>query len=232
MSFILDALKKSETDRQEKSAPDISDVPTATPQAKSGMGAWYLVGLLSLAVVALLALLLRPTDGPAPIVSQPLAIPERDTAPSPAPTVRETRRIAAAAQQDAERRALQQQPASPPSTAPSPEPAATSPAPRATPEPAQPVAAQTPPPPAESPATNTEALLTFNDLRATGSLDLPDLHIDLHVYSDSPGDRFVFINMNQYRENAVLSEGPRLREITTEGVLLEYVGTTFLLPRE
>ena len=228
MSFILDALKKSETDRQEKSAPDISDVPTATPQAKSGMGAWYLVGLLSLAVVALLALLLRPTEGPAPIVSQPLAIPERDTAP----TVRETRRIAAAAQQDAERRALEQQPASQPSTAPSPEPAAMSLAPRATSEPEQPVAAQTPPPTAESPATNTETLLTFNDLRATGSLDLPDLHIDLHVYSETPGDRFVFINMNQYRENAVLSEGPRLREITTEGVLLEYVGTTFLLPRE
>ena len=74
--------------------------------------------------------------------------------------------------------------------------------------------------------------LTFNDLRATGSVELPDLHIDLHVFSEEPGDRFVFINMNQYRENAVLTEGPRLKEITAEGVLLEYVGTTFLLPRE
>jgi hypothetical protein len=38
--------------------------------------------------------------------------------------------------------------------------------------------------------------------------------------------------MNQYRENATLSEGPRLRHITAEGVILEYLGTTFLLPRE
>lgn len=230
MSFILDALKKSETDRQEKSAPDISDVPTARPQAKSGMGAWYLVGLLSLAVVALLALLLRPAREPAPIVSQTLEIPERDAPAEPEPTVRENRRIAAAAQQAAERREMQQE------SAPAPtESAATA----ATPEVREPVVAEpAPAPSAPAPqpaapaASETETLLTFNDLRATGSLDLPDLHIDLHVYSDNPSDRFVFINMNQYRENAVLSEGPQLREITTEGVLLEYVGTTFLLPRE
>ncbi len=223
MSFILDALKKSETDRQEKSAPDISDVPTAAPQTKSGLGAWYLVGLLSLAIVLLLALLLRPTQDPAPIVSQPLEIPERSTAPQPAPTVRETRRIAAAAQQDAERQALAEEPAPLPAEAPTP---------RATAEAEQPVAARAAPPPVETSTAETEALLTFSDLRASGNVDLPDLHIDLHVYSDTPSDRFVFINMNQYRENAVLSEGPRLREITTEGVLLEYVGTTFLLPRE
>ena len=61
---------------------------------------------------------------------------------------------------------------------------------------------------------------------------MPDLNIDIHVYSEKPADRFVFINMNQYRENATLTEGPLLREITTEGVILEFVGATFLLPRE
>ena len=79
---------------------------------------------------------------------------------------------------------------------------------------------------------NTETLLTFNDLRASGNVNLPDLHIDLHVYSDNPAERFVFINMNQYRESALISEGPRVVNITPEGAVLEFRGTTFLLPRE
>lgn len=232
MSFILDALKKSETDRQEKSAPDISDVPTARPAARSSAGAWYLVGFLSLIVVALMAVLLRPAPGPAPMVSQELALPERNTSvPAPqsppaevsgrgdageAVAVSETPRPSEVADSSGESREL----------------AAVA---------ALPAASDPPPPPVQQPVTQQavtqqpvtqESYLTFNDLRASGNIDLPDLHIDLHVFSEEPGDRFVFINMNQYRENAVLSEGPRLREITTEGVLLEYVGTTFLLPRE
>jgi hypothetical protein len=58
------------------------------------------------------------------------------------------------------------------------------------------------------------------------------LNIDIHVYSEKPADRFVFINMNQYREKATLEEGPLLQEITTEGVILEYLGAVFLLPKE
>ena len=87
-------------------------------------------------------------------------------------------------------------------------------------------------PPEPAPASSTESYLSINDLRASGSFNVPDMHIDLHVYSNEPAERFVFINMNQYRENATTEEGPRVREITTEGVILEYQGSTFLLPRE
>ena len=38
--------------------------------------------------------------------------------------------------------------------------------------------------------------------------------------------------MNQYRENTTLAEGPLLREITTEGAILEYAGAIFLLPKD
>jgi general secretion pathway protein B len=69
-------------------------------------------------------------------------------------------------------------------------------------------------------------------MQVAGSLNLPDLNIDIHVYSAVPADRFVFINMNQYRENATLAEGPLLREITEEGVILEYGGAAFLLPKD
>jgi general secretion pathway protein B len=54
----------------------------------------------------------------------------------------------------------------------------------------------------------------------------------LHVFSGEPADRFVFINMTKYRENSKLSEGPVIKQITADGVVLEYQGTDFLLPRE
>ncbi len=80
--------------------------------------------------------------------------------------------------------------------------------------------------------SRSAVLPSLTELRANGTLQLPDLHVDLHVYSDVPGERFVFINMHKYQENARLDEGPVLDEITSDGVILVYRGTTFLLPRE
>ena len=56
--------------------------------------------------------------------------------------------------------------------------------------------------------------------------------MDIHVYSDIPEDRFVFINMNKHKEGSRLAEGPLVREITPEGVILNQNGTSFLLPRD
>jgi hypothetical protein len=73
---------------------------------------------------------------------------------------------------------------------------------------------------------------TFSELRADGTLNMRDLHLDIHVFSMTPSERFIFVNMNRYREGATLEEGPRVAEITPEGVILEYTGMRFLLPRE
>jgi general secretion pathway protein B len=72
----------------------------------------------------------------------------------------------------------------------------------------------------------------MNELRADGTLQLPDLHLDIHVYSETPADRFVFINMGKYKEGDSLSEGPVVSEIRTDGVVLEHSGTRFLMPRQ
>lgn len=215
MSFILDALKKSEADRQGKASPGIADVPTAVSPSGAPRWMWIVVALLGINLLVLMVVLLRPADV-APTI--PAMTPEE----SPA-------RIADARPEPAIESAPREEPAD------EREPVATE---TATVDSAarieavvEPVVDSEPPPPVmEEP--EPETLLTFNDLRASGSVSLPDLHVDLHVYSDNPGERFVFINMNQYRENATLSEGPRVRRITSEGVILEYVGTTFLLPRE
>ena len=223
MSFILDALKKSETDRQQTSSPGIADVPTASSPPPTPAGIWVLVGVLATLVVVLLGVLLKPASDRTPTVAAEPPAPA-DAAPTQvamaaAPAAEPVR--AATAAPRTERR---------PEAEPAPPPTQRDPAPveqRA----AAPVET-TPEPVVAPPPAETETFLTFNDLRASGNLSLPDLHIDLHVYSDNPTERFVFINMNQYRENSTLSEGPRLRQITSEGVVLEYLGTTFLLPRE
>ena len=58
---------------------------------------------------------------------------------------------------------------------------------------------------------------------------LPDLHIDIHVYSENAAERFVFINMKKYDEGSFLDEGPFIKAITKEGVVLEQKGISFLL---
>ena len=63
-------------------------------------------------------------------------------------------------------------------------------------------------------------------------MHLPDLHLDIHVYSEQPGDRFVFVNMSKYTEFTSLAEGPMVKEIVPEGVILEHLGNEFLLPRQ
>ncbi|MGB5347222.1 MAG: general secretion pathway protein GspB, partial [Woeseia sp.] len=81
-------------------------------------------------------------------------------------------------------------------------------------------------------AANSANLPTLLDLQANGTLQLPELHLDIHVFSQAPQDRFVFINMSKYREAARLADGPLVKEIVPDGVVLEYEGNTFLLPRD
>ena len=69
-------------------------------------------------------------------------------------------------------------------------------------------------------------------MQANGLVSLPELHVDIHVYSEVAEDRFVFINMNKHKEGSRLADGPLVREITPGGVVLVQNGTTFLLPRD
>lgn len=208
MSFILDALRKSETERQQQSGGEFSSVPSSSGDAPSHKWLWMLALLLLVNIVILLGVLLRPDGGsqdvtvmePAPVTQPPAGELAR-----PEPSFEE--RVATA---------REMQPAT--------EPPAEVPAP--TPVPAAEPAAATPA------APMSERLKTIDELRLEGALQLPDLHLDIHVYAEDPAERFVFINMSKYRENSELDEGPVVVEITAEGVVLAHQGRTFLLPRE
>ncbi|MCO4811061.1 MAG: general secretion pathway protein GspB [Gammaproteobacteria bacterium] len=206
MSFILDALRKSETDRQQKGSAEFTGVPTSNSREKPPRWLWGLGLLLAINVVVLLGLLLRPDAQPAVATTAPPA-----QAIEAAPVAKdEFASQVAAARENAPPRE-------------EPRPIAT----QAMPEVSQASVASAPPA-----AVSSNFLPTIHELVANGTIVLPELHVDVHVYSEVQEDRFVFINMNKHMEGSRLAEGPRVREITRDGVVLDQNGITFLLPRE
>ena len=207
MSFILDALKKSETERQKQNAPGFADVPDATSPPRAPRWLWVLGGLLAINLVVLLGVMLKPELNPMTAI------------PTPAETIPDDAQPEASFSEMVEE-ARKKQPA------PVAE-STTDDIPDAESVPVGRAASVT-----RAPEKISQTSATFNDLRANGTIMLPDLHMDIHVYSEHPADRFVFVNMNKYREQGKLTEGPVVKEITPEGVILEHLGNGFLLPRE
>ena len=75
-------------------------------------------------------------------------------------------------------------------------------------------------------------LPTMNEAIVAGNLSVAPLHLDIHVYSASSSERFVFINMVKYREGGRLQEGPAVEAITESGVVMIHEGNRFLLIRD
>jgi len=205
MSFILDALKKSETERQEQTGAEFSNVPSSSGEPQSFRWLWIMALLLLVNVIVLLGILLRDdeaTDMAAPVERTPV----------------EQSQPASSSFEDRVAEARESQPV--PDTT--------------TTEPSTSQSAITAPveAPPQAVAQSRPRLMTIDELRLNGTLQLPELHIDIHVYAEDPAERFVFINMKKQRKNSQLDEGPVVAEITTDGVILKYQGSTFLLPRE
>ncbi len=60
---------------------------------------------------------------------------------------------------------------------------------------------------------------------------LPELVVNVHLYSANEAENLVYINNQQLRRGEQLENGIRLEEIVPEGVVLSYAGTLFKLPR-
>jgi general secretion pathway protein B len=243
MSFILDALRKSEHERQRTAMPGIAQVPFGLPRRE--IPSWAL-GVIALLVVALLTLagaLWRSTwpdaerdrAASAPARNEvPLPLPSAPASESPAAFARTAppdgaaAPIATAAPSAGlpEPRDARPAPTPPPVTSESAasfEPRANAPRPAAPSE--QPRADRTA---ASEPSAAEQTLPSAAALAAQG-VDVPTLHLELHAYADRPADRFVFINGTKYSEGATLAEGPRLVSIAPNGAVLSYLGHRFLL---
>lgn len=226
MSFILDALKKSEIERQRQSMPGLMDAPTSQRRGRLPLWAILLGGLLAINLVILIIVLMRnggPSPGASTLVkhdtsSAELKVPQVDEhfsplsqAPVYAPEI----------------------PVPPAETTSSNKSAEAPAAPHAIAQRAAPHAFRRPDPVlTEEEADNDEVLPTINEINLTGAQALAELHLDVHVYATRPADRFVFINMRKYKEGNTLQEGPVLERIRRDGVVLNYQGVRFILPRQ
>ncbi|WP_405235750.1 general secretion pathway protein GspB [Lentisalinibacter orientalis] len=259
MSFILDALKKSENERQGQRGLGVADVPVAREAPGAPAWIWWLLGLLAVNVVVLLAVLLRPgaeptadasTDPPAaaPAETRTATVPER-VAPELAALVDRTRteRLSTTppdsgygSPDEEPARAAAATPAAVMPAADAADDAEAADAVRAESGSPDRDAAQQPQAPAAGSRTGAAAsgeeqaltLPTLDELRVRGDTGLPDLHLDIHVWSEQPRGRFVYVNTTKYREGDDLTEGPRVASIVRNGVVLEHDGRRFLLPRD
>jgi general secretion pathway protein B len=253
VSFILDALKKSEIERQRQSAPGLMD--TRMGRRRGSLPIWaVLLGLLLVINLVVLAVLLRNNGSAARS-----ALPESPVAANAAPAKAAAGAKAAADAANGDTPTAGTEHFSPLDPTPIYAPeipvatdgpsgnsaVATSPsvAPlRIPPSRVAPLGGSSTPRISHRPdpvltdetvsAEDDEVLPSINEVNLTGPEALPDLRIDVHVYATKPSDRFVYINMRKYHEGAVLQEGPTLEHIRRDGVVLNFHGVRFVLPRQ
>ena len=213
MSFILDALKKSETERQQQSNAEFSGVPTSSGTAAVPRWVWAAGILLAINLAVLTGLLLKSdavsTQPVTPSAAEITHFPEEEESRS----TRSFETRVAAAQLSPPQQQIQEavgQLQETPSKTIGPV-----------------LISQNP---AAIPAA--EIYPSIQEVRASGLSDVPELHLDIHVYSLEPKNRFVFINMKKLREGSQLDEGPVVAEITPDGVVLRHQGQQFLLARD
>jgi general secretion pathway protein B len=202
MSFILDALKKSEAERQRQQVPGLMDSGMGARRRRLPAWAIIICVLLGINVLILAAMLLRQQTPAAPP-------PHTSARIAPAPAQASTH-------------------FSPLDNAPVYAPEIPVDEPDTSTSPAAPAAPAAP----DTSALDDEVLPDISQVTLSGGQALPDLHLDVHVYATRSADRFVYINMRKYREGAVLPEGIKVERIRRDGVVLSYQDLRFLLPRQ
>jgi general secretion pathway protein B len=215
MSFILDALRKSERERQSNQAPGVAQL---WMQGKRGNRAFWLplvMLLVGLNFSLLLFLWLKGDPDTTENAASPSISTQVDTI-QPVPPVQ---RSLVPDETQANRRLSAEMPA-------------VDPVAEQAGKPARPVSAPVNTSATDNYTTPYSGLPTLMELSLAGTINLKPLHLDIHVFSEEPAERVIFINMAKYREGATLSEGPRVDAITKEGVVLVHQGRRFILTRD
>ena len=251
MSYILDALRKAERERKLGNVPTIDATLDAAGRS-SRSSRWPTIIAVALVANATVlgALYLYWQHNPetaaartgaeietlsAPAVPQAEAVVPLDPVSAPLPT----RPLQTAAVDDrqlgaAERQAVPLAPAEPLAAAnqdttpdPVPEPLELAPAL----PPSQPAEVPVPLKPART-ITQVEASPPplLEDLPAAYRRTVPPMDLTVHVYSDTPSQRFVFLNNRRYGEGQDTEEGARIERIQPRGTVLSFQGKQFFLP--
>ena len=219
MSFILDALRKSERERQRKLQPGIASMHVHKP--RRGAGFWIpLVALLVGINLSLVFVMWIMGDRQQPVITntspaaevpatQPELQPTLESRPNPQPEPSVSAQPAVQMTPDQELDTLVSGGSGTLTTLQK-----------------------------QSDIYYANASEEFDNLPSMELLILQNvitlepLRLDIHVYSQYSAERFVFINMAKYTEGDLLAEGPKLITINEAGVVLLHQGHEFQLTRE
>lgn len=229
MSYILDAIRKSDLQRSRGAAPTLM-TSHSTPQAAKRPATWFYAALAALLLAAGIAIgWLRPWQtqpaAPAPAATPPVtvpALPPLSIAPDPPRKFERESAIAKAPL-----------PAAPPAVAVTATPAPHSAAAAST-APVPTIAVVSPPAPALSAvdkatvdATGEAKTLNFNELPMAIQQEIPHLAVSVHAYSSEPKKRLVTIDDRMLHEGDTAGPGLKLEQITADGMIFSYKGYRF-----
>jgi general secretion pathway protein B len=235
MSYILDALKKSEQERQRGTVPDLLTIQEELLQPSRRRFPWrYVAGaaiVLGAGASAWLLLPLKSSGPVVPVVHQEqksvmltVAPQDRDmpvSAPSaamPGKKAEETRLPAGGDNGDMGRIRREVLPERPSSGMAHP-----GPAPQETEKPLLPTQQ------AALPPADPDRVYRLKELPSALQKGLPSFSLSAFMYSSDPELRMVRINEKMMREGQELAAGIRLQEITTDGVILVSQGYRFFI---
>ena len=236
MSYILEALKKSDQQRQRGTTPTLQAVQVTVAAPKRPLFVYY--GLLAVVLLGAGIMIgwLRPWQPEQPpsetelvAAKSPISIPQQ-AAPAPLPTPpemfgRTARGFPAQNSTPAVQpvQAVDAMKQDTPALASTGTPSAAAPMPeKAIPEKAIP--------------ENTESLagvaqeqraITMAELPLQIQQEIPAMEVQLHAYSSNPSERLVSINSIRLREGGSLMFGLRLEQITPDGMIFSYKGYRF-----
>ena len=230
MSYILEALRKAEQQRQLGDVPGLDAPQTETVVVKrQPPWTWLFIGVL---IAALLGILFWPERGQN-IAQKPFATQSVNVNQAPVSRVEAVAEPVRPQARVVGRPPVFQQQRPEPALIPIPPapvaPAATQAAAKQATQTAAASASQHRPGRVSQAApAKTDELPVWPQVDSTLFSQIGDnLRLDVHVYAEKPAERFVLINLQKYREGDQLQEGPVLETVTPEGVVLSYQGERF-----
>jgi general secretion pathway protein B len=252
MSYILDALRRADAERERDPGRGIHAHPVPLPaETARRVPLWVIATLVGVAVLVAVALLLRP----APRISLDLGMPPPNApggkvavAPAPplVPVAAEVNPPAPpplpAAERPAERapeRTIERAPERPVGKAPA-APARANAAAKAAPAPAAapataatttPETATTTPTPVAAPATAaaSDRVLAVSELPRQVQRELPRLQVSGGVYSDNPAQRMLVVGGQVVNEGAEAAPGVVVEQIRAKSAVLKFRGYRYSL---
>ncbi len=222
MSYILEALKKSERERRQGQVPDPTTAPPE-PVSRGTRWRWWFGAAVVANLVLLAVLFLRPRAPEArhvPVTAAVPAVPAVPGHPPPLvrpashrpPAVRRPAPADAAVPSSSGKRVASR---ARPAAVPAPVPARRRPA--------------LPSPSANAPAP--VAVPLYRELPASLRARIAPPAMDVHVYAPRPERRFILVALRKYREGDRLPSGLRLLHITPTGAVFSFEGHAFRVTR-